>query len=134
MSQEGVKGDLMNGAPGPCKTCDRGVDSSQLYGGPACEGCDSFDDVYVDHCRDVAYSDMLHSDYTNVLSTTWNQVYDTRGPVDCNSGACGSCPEYYFEGLYGRNNCNPDDNWLFTTPTRGTRCISDNKPVRTTGY
>ena len=122
---------------GPCVSgnCSRGVNSAQLYDGPqaSCEGC-GFDDVYVDSCRDVGYSDMLHSDYTNVLSTTHNSVYDPRGPVDCDSSSCGGCPQKNFEGLYGKNSARNEDNWLFTMPTRTMFSVADNKSVRTFGY
>lgn len=121
---------------GPCASgnCSRGINSAQLYDGPnaACEGC-GFDDVYVDSCRDVGYSDMLHSDFTNVLSTTWNQVYDTRGPVDCASD-CGGCPVKQYQGLYGKNSARNEDNWLFRMPTRGNFSVAANKPYRGVGY
>lgn len=115
--------------------CNRGIDSAQLYSGPiaGCEGC-GFDDVYVDSCRDVAQSDMLHTDYTNVISTTYNQVYDTRGPVDC-SGSCESgCPVKQYQGLYGKDSPNNEDNWLFTMATRGAPTVAANKPYRGTSY
>ncbi len=117
--------------------CDRGVDSRQLFEGNACleTGCDGFDDVYVDFCRDVAYADTLHSDYTNVLTTTFNSVRDIRGPVDCLASGCSSCPTHYSEGLYGKDNCNPEDSWLGERMgTRNHHCIAGNAPVRTFVY
>lgn len=118
-----------------CTNCNRGVDSQQLFDSADCaSGCDGFDDVYVDFCRDVAYADTLHSDYTNVISTTYNQSTDIRGPVDCASG-CSGCPEHQFQGLYGRMSCQPGDLWLGANiPTKGTHCISSNMPLRTFTY
>lgn len=137
MAQEG-SGSNFGGLDmyGPCASgsCSRGINSAQLYDGPnaECEGC-GFDDTYVDSCRDVGYSDMLHSDFTNVLSTTHNMVYDTRGPVDCDS-SCGSCPQKNFEGLYGKHSARNEDNWLFTMPTRTMFSVADNKPYHGISY
>jgi hypothetical protein len=133
-----------------CSSCDRGVDSAQLFegnsgleggsgsGNPFGEGNGGgFDDVYVDMCRDIAYSDNLHSDPYNVLSTTFNQVQDVRGPVDC-AGGCGGCPTHYFEGIYGKQNCLAmADSPPLPGASIGTKaggCISGNAPVRTYTY
>ena len=139
MSQEGPEGRGDFGGLdmyGPCASgnCSRGINSAQLYDGPnsACEGC-GFDDVYVDSCRDVGYSDMLHSDYTNVLSTTFNQLYDTRQVPDCSSN-CSDGSLANWQGQYGKNSARNEDNWLFTMPTRGNFSVASNKPYRGVGY
>ena len=115
--------------------CNRGIDSTQLFDGNDCHmGCDGFDDIYSDLSRDVAYSDMVHSDYTNVISSTYNQVYDVRGPVDC-AANCSSCPTKYFEGIYGRRPCDGSDAPTGASiPTRGTSCVAANYPYRTFTY
>lgn len=115
--------------------CYRGLDSNMLFNGNDCTmGCDGFDDIYADLSRDVAFSDMVHSDYTNVLSSTFNQVYDVRGPVDCGSN-CSSCPTHDFEGIYGRRPCDGSEAPTGASiGTRGTSCVAANKPYRTFQY
>lgn len=114
-----------------------GVNSRQLFEGNSCDGpngCDGFDDVYVDHARDIGYSDMHHANYANVLTTTWNQVYDIRGPPS-RDGSCGDCPNKYWEGLYGYNSGDPKDHWLGERlGTRMLNHVEGNKPYRTFGY
>lgn len=129
-SQEGPRGDP--------SACDRGVDSRQLFEGNACMdggGCDGFDDVYVDFCRDVAYADTLHADHTNVLTTTFNQVRDVRGPIDCMNPSAAGCPNHQFEGLYGRESCDPEKSWMgVQMGTSNHHCVEGNAPVRTFTY
>lgn len=83
--------------------CSRGMDSSQLFMGDYynCMGnqCGGFDDVYVDFCRDVAFQDSVHENFENYITSTYNQIYDVRGPIGgCDDAACGGFGVNY-EGI-----------------------------------
>lgn len=82
----------MNNDPYSNNNCSRGLDASQLFMGDYynCMGkdCSGFDDVYVDFCRDVAYQDAIFQSPENYITSTYNQIYDVRGPI----GGCGDSP------------------------------------------
>jgi hypothetical protein len=117
----------------------RGVNPNQLFNNPDIAANSGFDDIYVDLCRDVAYDDTVFGDYTNVLSSTWNQVRDVRGPTDCTcaTGSCGN-PTHQFEGLWGSKDWN---SYLaggvapgVSTDSHAAQFTTHNKPYRVYTY
>lgn len=114
----------------------QGLSQAQLFqGNPPClNACDAFDDIFADMARPCNAPQFLE-DPNNVIETTFNQVYDPRGPIACDEAGCTGCPRHNFQGMLS-NRAYADlirkSSALHVgIPVRGLPSAADNKPVQT---